>query len=153
LGLASGTVKRVSLELGGHAPFIVFDDADLDKAAQAAIASRFRNAGQTCICANRLYVQRGIADQFTAKVAELARNLKVGNGLNQGIQVGPLIDNRGMEKVQVHVQDAVQKGATVLAGGHPAQVNGDLKGFFYEPTVLANATHQMRVMYEETFGP
>lgn len=153
LSLASGTVKRVSLELGGHAPFIVFDDADLDKAAQAAIASRFRNAGQTCICANRVYVQRSVADQFTAKIAEIASNLKIGNGLVAGTQVGPLIDERGYQKVQTHVEDAVAKGAKVLAGGRPAETNGDLHGFFYQPTILGNTTHQMRVMYEETFGP
>ncbi len=153
LALAAGSVKRVSLELGGHAPFIVFDDADLDKAAAAAVASRFRNAGQTCICANRLYVQRSIADQFTAKVAEITRGLKVGNGLQPGVQVGPLIDGKGFEKVQAHVEDAVSKGAVVAAGGKPVKTNGDLKGYFYEPTVLANANHQMKVMYEETFGP
>ncbi len=153
LAQAASTVKRVSLELGGHAPFLVFDDADLDKAAQAAVLSRFRNAGQTCICTNRVYVQRSVADAFTAKVAQLASALKVGNGLHPGTQVGPLIDERGFEKVQAHVEDARSKGATVLTGGRPAQVNGDLRGYFYEPTVLANTTSQMKVMYEETFGP
>ncbi|HLZ07313.1 MAG TPA: NAD-dependent succinate-semialdehyde dehydrogenase [Chloroflexota bacterium] len=150
---AAGTVKRVSLELGGHAPFLVFDDADLDKAAQASVTSRFRNAGQTCICTNRIYVQRSVADAFTAKVAKIASELKVGNGLHQGVQVGPLIDARGLEKVQTHVEDAVGKGAAVLTGGHKAQVNGDLRGHFYEPTVLTGVNHQMKVMYEETFGP
>lgn len=153
LALAAGSVKRVSLELGGHAPFLVFDDADLEKAAAAAVASRFRNAGQTCICANRVYVQRNVADQFTAKVAEITRGLKVGNGLQPGVQVGPLIDGRGFEKVQSHVEDAVSKGALVAAGGKPVKTNGDLNGFFFEPTVLVGATHQMKVMYEETFGP
>ncbi|HEX5415721.1 MAG TPA: NAD-dependent succinate-semialdehyde dehydrogenase [Chloroflexota bacterium] len=153
LALTAGTVKRVSLELGGHAPFLVFDDADLDKAAAAAVTSRFRNAGQTCICTNRVYVQRGVAEAFTAKVAQLARSLQLGNGLENGTQVGPLIDGRGYEKVQDHVADAVAKGATVLAGGRPAQLNGNLKGYFYEPTVLANATAEMKVTYEETFGP
>lgn len=153
LALAAGTVKRVSLELGGHAPFLVFDDADLDKAAQSAVLSRFRNAGQTCICTNRVYVQRGVAEQFTARLAQLAGSLKVGDGLDPSTQVGPLIDERGFEKVQAHVEDAVRKGATVLTGGKPARVNGNLRGYFYEPTVLANATPEMRVMYEETFGP
>jgi succinate-semialdehyde dehydrogenase/glutarate-semialdehyde dehydrogenase len=153
LGLAAGTVKRVSLELGGHAPFLVFDDANLDQAAQAAVTSRFRNAGQTCICTNRVYVQSSVADAFTAKVAQITGNLKLGNGLQPGVQVGPLIDQRGYEKVEAHVADAVAKGAAVLTGGRPAKVNGDLRGYFYEPTVLANTSHQMKVMYEETFGP
>jgi succinate-semialdehyde dehydrogenase/glutarate-semialdehyde dehydrogenase len=153
LAQAAGTVKRVSLELGGHAPFLVFDDADLDKAATAAVTSRFRNAGQTCICTNRVYVQRSIADQFTQKVARLAGALKVGNGLHAGTQVGPLIDERGYQKVEAHVQDAVGQGAKVLTGGRPAKVNGELKGYFYEPTVLANTSPKMKVMYEETFGP
>jgi succinate-semialdehyde dehydrogenase/glutarate-semialdehyde dehydrogenase len=153
LALASGTVKRVTMELGGHAPFIVFDDADLDKAAQAAVVSRFRNAGQTCICTNRVYVQRGVADAFTSKVAQITGALKLGNGLQPGVQVGPLIDERGFAKVQDHVQDAVAKGAAILTGGHPAKTNGDLHGYFYEPTVLANTNSQMKVMYEETFGP
>jgi succinate-semialdehyde dehydrogenase/glutarate-semialdehyde dehydrogenase len=153
LALTAGTVKRVSLELGGHAPSIVFDDADLDKAAAAVVTSRFRNAGQTCICTNRVYVQRSVADRLQAKVAELTTALKVGNGAEPGVQVGPLIDVRGYQKVEEHVADAVGKGARVLAGGKPAQLNGGLKGHFYQPTVLANATAQMRVMYEETFGP
>jgi succinate-semialdehyde dehydrogenase/glutarate-semialdehyde dehydrogenase len=153
LAMASGTVKRVTMELGGHAPFLVFDDADLDKAAQAAVISRFRNAGQTCICTNRVYVQRSIADAFTSKVAQITGSLKLGNGLQAGVQVGPLIDERGFAKVQTHVEDAVAKGAAVLTGGRPAKVNGDLHGYFYEPTVLANTTSQMKVMYEETFGP
>ncbi|HLG51481.1 MAG TPA: NAD-dependent succinate-semialdehyde dehydrogenase [Chloroflexota bacterium] len=153
LAYAAGTVKRVSLELGGHAPFLVFDDADLDKAAQAAVLSRFRNAGQTCICTNRVFVQRPVADAFTEKVARLVSALRVGNGLEPGVQVGPLIDERGFQKVVDHVEDARSKGATVVTGGRPAQVNGHLKGYFYEPTVLANATPRMKVMYEETFGP
>ena len=153
LALTSGTVKRVSLELGGHAPSIVFDDADLDKAAAAVVTSRFRNAGQTCVCTNRVYVQRSVADALQAKVAEITSRLKVGNGAEPGVQVGPLIDERGYAKVIEHVDDAVQKGATVLAGGRPARLNGGLKGYFYEPTVLGNAGPKMRVMYEETFGP
>lgn len=150
---ATGTVKRVSMELGGHAPFIIFDDADLEQAAQAVITSRFRNAGQTCICTNRLYVQRSVAEKVSARVAELARGLKVGNGMDTGVMVGPLIDRKGFEKVEQHVGDAVQKGATVLAGGQPAQLNGGHHGNFYEPTVLGNVTPDMLVMYDETFGP
>ncbi len=153
LAQAAGTVKRVSLELGGHAPFLVFDDADLDKAAQAAVLSRFRNAGQTCICTNRVLVQRSVADVFTAKVAQLAGGLKLGNGLHAGTQVGPLIDERGFAKVQEHVADARSKGAAVLTGGKPATLSDGLNGYFYEPTVLGNATTAMKVTYEETFGP
>ena len=169
LAKAAGTVKRVSLELGGHAPFIVFEDADLDKAAQAVVASRFRNAGQTCICTNRLYAQKSIASDLAKKVAELTAKLKVGNGLAEGTQVGPLIDERGFQKVEEHVQDAVSKGGKVLAGGQPYQTpkgngtsggngsngaGGDgLKGWFYQPTVIGNATPEMKVMFEETFGP
>jgi succinate-semialdehyde dehydrogenase/glutarate-semialdehyde dehydrogenase len=149
---AAGTMKRVSFELGGHAPFIVFDDADLEQAAQAVILSRFRNAGQTCICTNRLFVQQGIAERFSARVAELARSLKVGNGLEAGVQVGPLIDERGYQKVEEHVQDAVGHGATVLAGGHRLAPDG-LPGYFYEPTVLGQVTPDMLVMHDETFGP
>jgi succinate-semialdehyde dehydrogenase/glutarate-semialdehyde dehydrogenase len=166
LAKAAGTVKRVSLELGGHAPFIVFEDADLDKAAQAVVTSRFRNAGQTCICTNRLYAQKSIASDLARKVAELTAKLKVGNGLAEGTQVGPLIDERGFQKVEEHVQDAVSKGGKVLAGGQPYQTpkgngsNGSngaggngLKGWFYQPTVIGNATPEMKVMFEETFGP
>jgi succinate-semialdehyde dehydrogenase/glutarate-semialdehyde dehydrogenase len=153
LALTAGTVKRVSLELGGHAPSIVFEDADLEKAAAAVVTSRFRNAGQTCICTNRVYVQRSIADKFQARVAEITAALKVGNGAEPGIQVGPLIDERGYAKVVEHVEDAVKKGARVLAGGKPAELNGGLHGHFFQPTVLSGATAHMRVMYEETFGP
>src|ERR671932_746792 len=124
LAKCAGTVKRVSLELGGHAPFIVFDDADLDKAAAAVVTSRFRNAGQTCICTNRVYVQRSVAEQFQRKVAEITAALRVGNGAEPGIQVGPLIDERGYAKVVEHVEDALKKGAVVLAGGKPADPNG-----------------------------
>src|SRR5688572_26515195 len=116
LAKCAGTVKRTSLELGGHAPFIVFDDADVDKAAQAVVLSRFRNAGQTCICTNRVYAQKSIAGELARKVADLTAKLKVGDGLDAGTQVGPLIDERGFQKVEEHVQDAVAKGGTVLAG-------------------------------------
>jgi succinate-semialdehyde dehydrogenase/glutarate-semialdehyde dehydrogenase len=171
LAKCAGTVKRVSLELGGHAPFIVFDDADIDKAAAAVVTSRFRNARQTCICTNRVYAQRSIAPQLAKKVAELTGQLRIGNGLEEGVQVGPLIDERGFRKVEEHVQDAVKKGGTVLAGGRPyltpddgaangktngqnGHANGNgLRGWFYEPTVIGNAKPEMLVMHEETFGP
>jgi succinate-semialdehyde dehydrogenase/glutarate-semialdehyde dehydrogenase len=130
----------------------VFDDADLEKAAQAAVLSRFRNAGQTCICTNRLFAQRGIADKLAQRVAELAGALRVGNGLESGIQVGPLIDERGYVKVDEHVKDAVTKGASVLAGGKRVELAG-LDGFYYAPTVLGDVKPDMRVMFEETFGP
>ena len=161
------TVKRVSMELGGHAPFIVFDDADMDKAADAVVLSRFRNAGQTCICTNRVYVQKSIAGAFAEKVASRVSALKVGNGLEAGVQVGPLIDEHGFRKVEEHVRDAVARGGTVLAGGKPFSTptnghanghangngNGHLHGWFFEPTVIGNAHPEMLVMHEETFGP
>jgi succinate-semialdehyde dehydrogenase/glutarate-semialdehyde dehydrogenase len=157
---AAGQVKRISMELGGHAPFLVFDDADLEKAARAAIWTKFRNAGQTCVCTNRLYVQRSVVDGFSKRVAELTAAMKVGNGLDQGVEVGPMIDRQGYDKVQEHVRDAVAKGATVLTGGQPATVNGDggnghaeRGGLFYQPTVLGNVTGEMKIVHEETFGP
>jgi succinate-semialdehyde dehydrogenase/glutarate-semialdehyde dehydrogenase len=141
------------MELGGHAPFLVFEDADLDAAAQAVIASKFRNAGQTCICANRLYVQRSVSEIFGDKVAKLTASLKVGNGLSDGVQIGPLIDERSREKVEDQVQDAIAKGAKVLVGGKRL-TEGELRdGFFYAPTVVSNATSDMKVCFEETFGP
>jgi succinate-semialdehyde dehydrogenase/glutarate-semialdehyde dehydrogenase len=150
---ASKSVKRSSMELGGHAPFLVFEDADLDAAAQAVIASKFRNAGQTCICANRLYVQRSVSEIFGDKVAKLTASLKVGNGLSDGVQIGPLIDERSREKVEDQVQDAIAKGAKVLVGGKRL-TEGELRdGFFYAPTVVSNATSDMKVCFEETFGP
>ncbi len=153
LALTAGTVKRVSMELGGHAPFLVFEDADLDLAARSVIASRFRNGGQTCICTNRVLVQRKVLEAFSEKVAALAKGIRVGNGLDPEVQMGPLIDGRGIEKATRHVEDAQAKGARILAGGKPAKVSGDLKGHFYEPTVLAEATTDMLIMHEETFGP
>jgi succinate-semialdehyde dehydrogenase/glutarate-semialdehyde dehydrogenase len=117
------------------------------------VTSRFRNAGQTCICTNRVYVQRSVAEALQTRVAEITARLKVGNGAEAGVQIGPLIDERGYAKVIEHVDDAVKKGARVLAGGRPAKLNGGLKGYFYEPTVLSGASQKMRVMYEETFGP
>ena len=150
---ATAHVKRTSMELGGHAPFLVFADADLDAAASAVIASKFRNAGQTCICANRLYVERSIADSFGDKVAKLTAALKVGNGLADGTQIGPLIDEAAREKVEDQLQDALSKGAKLLVGGKRL-TEGELKdGFFYAPTVVSLATDDMKVVTEETFGP
>lgn len=150
---AANNVKRVSMELGGHAPFLVFDDADLDKAAEGVVLSKFRNAGQTCICTNRLYVQRSVADKFAQKVAELTARLKIGNGLEQGVAVGPLIDASALQKVEEQLQDALSKGAKVLAGGKRATGAGFENGNFFEPTVLGNATAEMQITSEETFGP
>jgi succinate-semialdehyde dehydrogenase/glutarate-semialdehyde dehydrogenase len=141
------TIKKLSLELGGNAPFIVFDDADVDSAVEGAIASKYRNAGQTCVCANRLYVQDGIYDAFVSRLAERAKALKVGNGFEAGVAVGPLIDEQALAKVKTHLQDAVSKGGRVVAGGHAIGER------FFEPTVLANATPDMLCAREETFGP
>jgi succinate-semialdehyde dehydrogenase/glutarate-semialdehyde dehydrogenase len=143
------TVKKVSLELGGNAPFIVFDDADLDAAVEGAIASKYRNAGQTCVCANRLYVQDGVYDQFARKLAEKVGQMKVGNGLEPGVVQGPLIDSKAVEKVEEHIADALGKGASVVVGGK----SHALGGTFFEPTVLAGVTQEMAVASEETFGP
>ena len=141
------TVKKISLELGGNAPFIVFDDADLDSAVEGAMASKYRNAGQTCVCANRFYAQAGIYEAFVARLAEKAQGMKVGNGFEPGINLGPLIDDQAIAKVESHVADALSKGATVVTGGERI---GDR---FYAPTVLSGVTQQMRVSREETFGP
>ena len=145
----ASTVKKVSLELGGNAPFIVFDDADLDAAVAGAMASKYRNAGQTCVCANRVLVQDGIHDAFAAKMAEAVAALKVGNGLEDDTRQGPLIDMRAVEKVEEHIADATAKGARVAAGGgrHP------LGGRFFQPTLLTGVTPAMAVAREETFGP
>ncbi|MFC4597561.1 NAD-dependent succinate-semialdehyde dehydrogenase [Cohnella hongkongensis] len=145
-------VKRVSMELGGHAPFLVFEDADLDKAAEACIASKFRNAGQTCICANRIFVQESVMDAFAEKFAAKARQLKIGNGLEPGVEVGPLIDWNALEKVEEQVRDALSKGAELASGGRRYEGEG-LKGAFYEPTVLSRVDSSMVICYEETFGP
>jgi succinate-semialdehyde dehydrogenase/glutarate-semialdehyde dehydrogenase len=145
----ASTVKKVSLELGGNAPFIVFDDADLDSAVAGAIASKYRNAGQTCVCANRLYVQSGIYERFAAKLAQAVAAMKVGNGLEPDTKIGPLIDAGAVEKVEQHVADALSKGAHALTGGK----RGDGPGTFYVPTVLTNVTEDMLSMREETFGP
>ena len=145
----ASTVKKVSLELGGNAPFIVFDDADLDAAVAGAMASKYRNAGQTCVCANRLLVQDGIHDAFAAKMAEAVKGLKVGNGLEDGTQQGPLIDMRAVEKVEEHIADATAKGAKIVAGG----ARHALGGSFFQPTLLTGVTPAMAVAREETFGP
>jgi succinate-semialdehyde dehydrogenase / glutarate-semialdehyde dehydrogenase len=147
---AAASVKRVSLELGGHAPFIVFADADIQAAAKGAIISKFRNAGQTCVCANRLYVHASVADAFTKAFVSLVQALKVGNGLDAGVQIGPLIDEAGVAKAEAHVRDAVSRGARVTVGGHRPDRSG---GYFFEPTVLTDVSDDMLVMREETFGP
>lgn len=146
---AAETMKKISLELGGHAPFIVTKNADLDKAVQGLMGSKYRNAGQTCICTNRVYVHEDVASQFAEKFAAAVKTLKVGNGLEEGIDVGPLIDKQAYEKVQKHIEDAQANGARVLAGGN-ATANG---GYFIEPTVIEQVTDDMLCMNEETFGP
>jgi succinate-semialdehyde dehydrogenase / glutarate-semialdehyde dehydrogenase len=146
---SADTIKKLSLELGGNAPFIVFDDADLDAAVEGAIISKYRNAGQTCVCANRIYVQAGVYDAFAEKLVAAVAKLKVGNGFEPGVQQGPLIDQAAVEKVEEHLQDAVSKGGQVLLGGK----RHALGQTFFEPTVLANVTPQMKVAKEETFGP
>ncbi len=145
----AGTVKKISLELGGNAPFIVFDDADLDAAVEGAIASKYRNTGQTCVCANRFLIQDGVYDEFTSRLAQAVSALKVGDGFTPGVAQGPLIDKQALEKVEQHVADAKGKGARVVIGGK----RHALGGTFFEPTVLANATTEMRLAREETFGP
>jgi succinate-semialdehyde dehydrogenase/glutarate-semialdehyde dehydrogenase len=145
----AGTVKKVSLELGGNAPFIVFDDADLDAAVEGAMASKYRNTGQTCVCANRLLVQDGVYDAFAEKLAAAVRKLKVGDGLKGETQQGPLIDMKAVAKVEEHIADAVAKGARVMVGGK----RHSLGHSFFEPTILADVTPKMAVAREETFGP
>jgi succinate-semialdehyde dehydrogenase/glutarate-semialdehyde dehydrogenase len=146
---SADTIKKLSLELGGNAPFIVFDDADLDAAVIGAIASKYRNAGQTCVCVNRVYVQAGVYDAFSAKLVEAVKRLKVGNGLEPGVLQGPLIDKAAVEKVEEHIQDAVSRGARVLTGGK----RHALGGTFFEPTVMADVPADAKVAREETFGP
>jgi succinate-semialdehyde dehydrogenase/glutarate-semialdehyde dehydrogenase len=145
----AATVKKVSLELGGNAPFIVFDDADLDAAVEGAIASKYRNTGQTCVCANRLYVQDGVYDTFATRLADAVKKLKPANGLEPGATQGPLIDDKAVAKVEEHIADALAHGAKVVIGGH----RHTLGGRFFEPTVLADVTQSMLVSREETFGP
>ena len=143
------TVKKVSMELGGHAPFIVFDDAQIDAAVAGAMASKFRNMGQTCVCANRFLVQDGVYDEFAEKFAAAARALKIGNGADDGVQQGPLIDMAAIEKVEDHIADALAKGARTLTGGERHEKGGT----FFQPTVLADVDTQMKIATEETFGP
>lgn len=141
------TIKRISLELGGNAPFIVFDDADLDAAVKGAIACKYRNAGQTCVCANRILVQSGVYDEFTEKLKQAVQALKVGNGINSTTDIGPLIEESALKKVDEHIADAVEKGGKLVLGGKR------LGGLFYEPTIMTNITSDMRFAREETFGP
>ncbi|MEX2629349.1 MAG: NADP-dependent succinate-semialdehyde dehydrogenase [Tistlia sp.] len=143
------TVKKLSMELGGNAPFLVFDDADLDAAVEGAMASKYRNAGQTCVCANRILVQDGVYEAFAEKLAAKVRELKVGNGVEEGVAQGPLIDMAAVEKVEEHIADAVAKGAKVVVGGKRHALGGS----FFEPTVLTGVTTEMKVTREETFGP
>jgi succinate-semialdehyde dehydrogenase/glutarate-semialdehyde dehydrogenase len=143
------TIKKLSLELGGNAPFIVFDDADIDAAVQGAMASKYRNSGQTCVCVNRFYVHDAVYDEFAAKLSNAVATLKVGNGADEGVTQGPLINEAAVQKVQAHIADAVERGAQVLAGGR----RHALGGHFFEPTVLAGVDGSMRVAREETFGP
>jgi succinate-semialdehyde dehydrogenase / glutarate-semialdehyde dehydrogenase len=143
------TIKKLSLELGGNAPFIVFDDADLDAAVEGAIASKYRNAGQTCVCANRIYVQDGVYDSFASKLVEAVRKLKVGNGADDGVTQGPLIEEKAVVKVEEHIADALGKGARLLLGGK----RHELGHSFFQPTVLADVGADMLVAREETFGP
>ncbi|MEJ6477916.1 MAG: NAD-dependent succinate-semialdehyde dehydrogenase, partial [Octadecabacter sp.] len=146
---AADQVMKCSMELGGNAPFIVFDDADLDEAVIGAIACKFRNNGQTCVCANRIYVQSGVYDAFAAKLKVAVEALKVGDGLSDGTTLGPLIEPSAVEKVKEHLADALAKGGTILTGGKAH----DLGGMFFEPTIVTNATTDMQVSTDETFGP
>jgi succinate-semialdehyde dehydrogenase/glutarate-semialdehyde dehydrogenase len=146
---AAGTVKKVSMELGGNAPFLVFDDADLERAVTGAMAAKYRNAGQTCVCTNRFYVQAGIYDAFVEKLASASKDLRVGSGLEDGVQQGPLIDDRAVEKVEGFIADAEAKGGRVVVGGKRHALGRS----FFEPTVIADATQDMRFSREEIFGP
>jgi len=145
----AGTVKKVSMELGGNAPFIVFDDADLDAAVEGAMASKYRNAGQTCVCANRILVQDGVYDEFAEKLAVAVNNLKVGDGFSDGVTQGPLIEMSAVEKVESHIADALEKGASIVTGGN----RHALGGTFFEPTLLRDVTSDMLIARDETFGP
>lgn len=149
LAQCAGTVKKVSLELGGNAPFIVFDDADLDAAVEGAVASKYRNSGQTCVCTNRFLVQSGVYDAFVEKLAKRVAQLNVGNGLKDGVMQGPLINQAAVEKVESHIADALEKGGRLVCGGKPHALGGT----FFEPTIIADVTDDMRVAREETFGP
>jgi succinate-semialdehyde dehydrogenase / glutarate-semialdehyde dehydrogenase len=146
-------VKRLSLELGGHAPYVIFDDADLDEAVDGLIASKFRNAGQTCVCANRTYVQAGVYDDVVAKLAEKVTKMVVGHGTEDGVAIGPLIDDRAVDKADEHVQDAIARGARLVVGGERLQGDAYADGSFFAPTVLEGVTPDMLISTEETFGP
>lgn len=150
---AADTLKRVSMELGGHAPFIVFEDADLDLAVEGAIKSKFSSAGQQCVCSNRIYVHETIYDEFARKFTERSKALVVGDGIDESTNIGPLVNDAAVEKVDSQVQDAVAKGALVLCGGNNYNEGTLSKGSFYAPTVLGNVTEEMVITYEETFGP
>ena len=143
------TMKKVSMELGGNAPFIVFDDADLDSAVSGALISKFRNTGQTCVCSNRILVQEGIYDEFVTRLADAVKTLNVGNGMEEGINQGPLISQKALDKVKDHISDAIDRGAVIVAGGKPHQSGGTM----FEPTVISNVDSSMKVASEETFGP
>ena len=145
----AGTVKKMSMELGGHAPFIVFDDADMDAAIEGAMQSKFRNMGQTCVCANRIYAQDGIYDEFVSRLSQAVSGLKVGNGMDDGVTQGPLINPAAVDKVEEHIQDAVSKGARLVVGGKRHALGGS----FYQPTILADVKSGMKIVKEETFGP
>ncbi len=146
---SASTIKNVSMELGGNAPLIIFNDADLDEAVEGAMVCKYRNGGQTCVCANRIFVQDEIYDEFAKRFAKRVSDLAVGNGLSEGTQVGPLIDSAAVDKVETHVNDAVKSGASVIAGG----TRHDLGGNFFQPTVLSDVSRTMRIFHEETFGP
>ncbi len=149
MGQSAKSIKKMGLELGGNAPFIVFDDADIDAAVEGAMMSKYRNSGQTCVCANRLYIQASIYDKFADKLVEAVATLKVGNGFDEGVSQGPLIDEKAVAKVEKHLKDAQEKGAEILCGGK----RHELGHTFFEPTVIKNVTKEMKVAREETFGP
>jgi succinate-semialdehyde dehydrogenase/glutarate-semialdehyde dehydrogenase len=149
LAQSARTIKKCSMELGGNAPFLVFDDADLDAAADGLLAAKFRNTGQACIAANRVLVQAGVYEEFTRKFCERVRGLRVGNGLEEGVQLGPLIDAAALAKVEEHIADAVAHGARVVLGGQRHELGGN----FFQPTVLTGVTSAMKIAHEETFGP
>lgn len=146
---SADTIKKLSMELGGNAPFLVFDDADIDAAVEGALVSKFRNGGQTCVCTNRFYVQDGVYDAFVEKLAARVLEMKVGRGMDAGIDIGPLIDNAAVQKVEEHLADALARGAKILAGG----ARSDLGGSFFQPTVISDVTSDMMIAREETFGP
>ena len=149
LAQSASTVKKVSMELGGHAPFIVFEDAEIDEAVKGAMESKFRNTGQTCVCANRIFVHENIYDEFIKKFTEAVSKIKVGNGLEVDVNSGPLIDEYSLAKVKEHVDDAVNTGAEIAIGGKMHSLGGN----FYQPTILSNVTSKAKITYEETFGP